>query len=167
MRLKVLLARLLYWFISLKEDPKKIFTGLEMSSNDEVLEIGCAIGYHTFPLADIAEDGHVYAVDISEDLVEYAKKRKNENNQNLTFICEDAENLSLKNKNFDKIVCFNTLHDLDSPRDAIQNWLDHLKTDGLFLFKDAEISPEGIVNYSDEKLSKVKKQNEIQVLKKT
>ena len=127
-----------------------------MDLDDDILEIGCAIGFHTFPLADLAEDGEAYTVDISEDAIDYIKKKRREKDyQNITPICEDARELDLQNKEFDKIVCFDTLHDLDAPKKALNRWLKRLKNGGLFLYRDPEIDPDTILDSSTKKLSKI------------
>jgi len=93
---------------------------LEVDSDDNILEIGYAIGFHTFQLADLAKDGEIYAVDISEDAVDYLKKKRGKDDRNITPICKDARHVDLQNKEFDKIVCFDTLHDLYAPKKSIE-----------------------------------------------
>jgi hypothetical protein len=47
MPVKLLIVRVLYRLKSLREDPIEIFRELGVESTDQILEIGCAIGYPT------------------------------------------------------------------------------------------------------------------------
>jgi cyclopropane fatty-acyl-phospholipid synthase-like methyltransferase len=67
MSLKLILARLLYWWKALFENPVELFNRIGVESTDHVLEIGCAIGYHATALAQIASKGTVIAVDSWKD----------------------------------------------------------------------------------------------------
>ncbi len=167
MSAKVLLARIIYWFAGLKEDPHELFSRIGVEKDDEILEMGCAIGFHTFPLADLAEDGKVYAVDISEEFIDYMeRKSKNEGYENIVPLCEDAEEIGLENEDLDKIVCFDTLHELEDPGNGLRDMLDHLRSNGLFLYRDPEISVEKILEYSERDLVYVEEIKRTHVFKK-
>jgi hypothetical protein len=64
---KLVVVRALYGLKGLIEDPEGQFRSLGVGKDDRILEIGCAIGYHTLPLARIARQGKVYAVDVWEE----------------------------------------------------------------------------------------------------
>lgn len=167
MSAKVLLARILYWFTGLKEDPYELFSRIGVEEDDDILELGCAIGFHTFALADLAEDGKIYAVDISEEFITYIeRKSKNEGYRNIVPICEDAEEIGLENKDLDKTVCFDTLHHLDDPEKGLREILDHLEPSGLFLYRDPELSAETVLEYSEGKLVELFETKKVHVFKK-
>jgi len=154
MSLKLLLVRALYRLRSLREDPVKLFQELGVRSTDQILEIGCAIGYHTLALAELAREGKVYAVDIWEEGLRFLQSRLKPG-QNVRLICRSAEELELPRGSLDKIFCFDTLHELPHPKKAVQRWADLLKEDGKFYFKDPKITPEQVERFSDGRLSKV------------
>ncbi len=152
---KVALARLIYWFRGFSDDPVELFKAVGVEVDDEILEIGCAIGFHTFPLADIASDGKVYAVDIWQEGLAYLKGRT-KTTENVTIRCCAAESIEFPQSSLDKIVCFDTLHEIVKPGQALRKWVGFLKTDGKFLFKDPEIRPETIKKLSRGKLRREK-----------
>jgi len=167
MSLKIAIAKILYKFIGFREDPHELFRESGVDPDDHILEIGSTIGFHTFPLAEIADNGKVYAVDISEEAIEHLKKkREKKGSDNIVPICGDAADLKLKNKELDKIVCFDTLHDIEDPKKALNNWLKHLKSGGLFLYRDPEISSDKISEYSNQELSKSDELLDVKVFKK-
>jgi hypothetical protein len=53
MSLKLILARLLYYWKALFENPVELFNRIGVGSTDHILKIGCAIGYHTTALAQV------------------------------------------------------------------------------------------------------------------
>ncbi|MEF8836102.1 MAG: class I SAM-dependent methyltransferase [Candidatus Thermoplasmatota archaeon] len=164
---KLLLARLAYWLLSFKENPHEVFNRIGVEKEDHILEIGCAIGFHTFPLADLAEEGHIYAVDISEEFIDFLeKKRKKKGYENITPICEDAEKIGLKNEKLDKVVCFRTIHDMQNPEKALENWLSHLRSGSLLLYRDPEISIDSIIEYSEEELVEVDEIEDVHLFRK-
>ncbi len=167
MSAKVLLARIIYWFAGLKEDPHELFSRIGVEKDDEILDIGCAIGFHTFHLADLAEDGKVYAVDISEEFIDYMEKKSKDGcYENIVPLCEDAEEIGLEYKDLDKIVCFDTLHELEDPENGLREMLDHLRSNGLFLYRDPEISAETVLEYSEGKLVELFETKSVHVFKK-
>ena len=73
--MKLMVARLSYWLRGLFEDPVALFKALGVESSDRILEIGCAIGYHTLPLAEIASEGKIYANDVWQGGLVYLQKQ--------------------------------------------------------------------------------------------
>ena len=132
-----------------------IFKRLGIESDDQILEIGCAIGYHTLALAKLAREGKLYAVDIWAEGLKFLQSRI-EPGQAVELICRSAEELELPRRSLDKIFCFDTLHELPHPEKAVQRWADLLKEDGRFYFKDPKISPEQVEQLSNGRLRQVK-----------
>jgi len=60
-------VRLIYWLKGLSEDPVALFRELGVGESGNILEIGCAIGYHTIPLA-VGHAG-LFAPDAAPDAV--------------------------------------------------------------------------------------------------
>ncbi|MFQ6117498.1 MAG: class I SAM-dependent methyltransferase [Candidatus Bipolaricaulia bacterium] len=154
MSLKLLLVRALYRLKSLREDPVDIFKRLGVESNDQILEIGCAIGYHTLALAELVREGKIYAVDIWEEGLRFLRSRI-EPGQAIEPICRSAEDIEFPSGSLDKIFCFDTLHELPHPEEAVQRWAGFLKEDGRFYFKDPKIPPEQVERFSNGRLRKV------------
>lgn len=152
MSIKVKIANFLYWFKSLREDPAELFKKLDIEETDVVLEIGCATGFYTRAVSNVSNDGKIYAVDISEDFISYVDKTTSDN---VETICRSAEKINLADDSVDKIVCFNTLHELPDAREALKAWAGILKKDGRFLYRDPEIPAEDILELSEGELREI------------
>ncbi len=84
---------------------------LPKDRNIDILELGCGEGIGSIFLA---ENGHrVTAIDIDEEYIKNAKK--NINNDNIDFICEDF--LSMEYGKFDAVISLGILHMLDKKDD--------------------------------------------------
>lgn len=144
---KLVLARLLYWWRGLFEDPVQLFIRVGVESTDSVLEIGCAIGFYTTALAQIASNGRVLAVDTWEEGIAFIGRRPG-NEQNVELICMDAELLELPSSSLDKVVCFDTFHEVPDHERALERWVTFLKKRGKFYYRDPVFSPQGIERIS-------------------
>jgi len=157
MSLKRGIVRLIYWLKSFSENPVELFRALGIEESDSILEIGCAIGYHTFALAQIAVKGKgkIYAVDIWEEGLAHLKDRL-QPDQHVEPILSSAGTVELPPSSLDKVVCFNTLHEVPNPDKALEKWTAFLKRGGEFLYLDPEIPPEKIQPLSKERLHHVR-----------
>jgi ubiquinone/menaquinone biosynthesis C-methylase UbiE len=153
MGLKLLLVRIIYRLKGLFENPVELFKTLGIESNDHILEIGCAIGYHSFALAKVASNGKIYAVDIWEEGLEHLK-RNIKPGQNIEIIHSGAEAVDLPQSSVDKVVCFDTLHEVPDSENTLKKLIGFLKEGGKFYYRDPEISAQKIEENSEVKLSK-------------
>jgi ubiquinone/menaquinone biosynthesis C-methylase UbiE len=154
MRLRI--VRLLYWLKGLFECPIELFQELGVGSRDRILEIGCAIGYHTLPLAKIASKGRVYAVDIWEEGLAFLRHTARLI-ENIEIIYKSGEAVDLPPSSIDKVICFDTLHDIPESDTAIDKWTGFLREGGMLFYRDPIIPPERIPPLSGGKLHEVKK----------
>jgi len=152
--MKLTIARLLYGLKGLFDNPVELFRALGVDSDDWILEVGCAVGYHTLPLATIAADGKVCAVDIWEEALAYLEQRALSFG-NLQVVCCSADALPFPRASFDKILCFDTLHELPEPTEAVTEWSAFLRRDGKLFFRDPVIPPEKIQALSKGRLHHV------------
>ncbi len=83
---------------------------------DEIwADIGCGPGYFTLPLAK--QVSSVFAVDISEEMLNVCKKRANENFiENIEYIKTDGEIIPLEDNSVDKVLLANVFHEFDNRR---------------------------------------------------
>ena len=64
---------------------------LDIQDGMKVLEIGAGSGYHAAVMAKLAGSGHVYAVEVNEDLAQFARENlKKTGIGNVTVIVEDG-----------------------------------------------------------------------------
>ncbi|HDS28898.1 MAG TPA: class I SAM-dependent methyltransferase [Candidatus Acetothermia bacterium] len=143
MTAKLLIARIVYWLQGLRENPRDLFCELGVEPTDHVLEIGCALGYHTAPLASIVTRGKLCAVDVWREGIDHARTRIG-SAHHVQLLCLSADTVSLPASSLDKIVCFDTLHALPDPAQAVKQWTTWLKPGGVLLYKDPEIPPDDV-----------------------
>lgn len=102
-----------------------------ISSETEVLEIGCGGGYFTQEI--VKSKAHVVAIDISPDLLEVALKKVRDSN--VLFKVGNAYDLSFQDNTFDTIVGSSILHHLDIDK-ALVEFYRVLKPGGTILFTE-------------------------------
>jgi ABC-2 type transport system ATP-binding protein len=101
-----------------------------LSDLGEVLELGCGTGYFTEVVAQNAD--HVFATDISDELLERAKIRLNEID-NITIQKENCTSTSFSSNQFDTLFMANLIHVIENPSLALQECYRILKDDGVLI----------------------------------
>jgi ABC-2 type transport system ATP-binding protein len=96
----------------------------------EVLELGCGTGYFTEAIAKKSK--HVIATDLSEELLENAKKRLSRI-EHITFQKENCYRTSFKSEKFDTVFMANLIHVIEDPSKVLQECFRVLKVDGLLI----------------------------------
>ena len=100
-----------------------------------VLECGCGTGIYTRSLAETGAE--IVAVDISQDLLDYGRKRCSATN--VTFKQVDLENPgNLEDTSFDVLIGVSILHHLELPK-ALVAIRSKLKHGALFAFSEPNI----------------------------
>ncbi len=83
---------------------KELFSRAKINENDRVLDIGCGGGITSFEASKlVGENGYVIGADISEILLNLAK-RKYSNIKNLEFKYCDVQNYDFEKKTFNKVI---------------------------------------------------------------
>ena len=104
----------------------------------KILDIGCGAGFFSILLA--AKGYDVTGIDLTESMIEEAAALAAEEKSNARFQVMDAEKLAFPDKTFDVIVSRNVTWNLPHPEKAYVEWLRVLKTGGLLLNYDAQVS---------------------------
>ncbi|MGE5630928.1 MAG: class I SAM-dependent methyltransferase [Caulobacteraceae bacterium] len=72
--------------------PFKILDDIGLKEGDVMADIGCGIGYFTFPASEIVgESGKVYAMDIFPEMLEEVARKAEEKNSSNVVIVETSE----------------------------------------------------------------------------
>lgn len=118
---------------------KTISKILEVTENNEVIEIGCGAGH----ILEIIEKGHLTGLDLSEFLLGLAKEKLKDKKVNL--VKGDAQNLppEIRNKKFDKIICSELLEHVPNPEKVIDEILEIAHPKSVVVIS---ISNEKIIN---------------------
>ena len=97
---------------------------LTLNKEDRLLEVGCGAGNI---LAEI-EEGERHGIDISNYLLEKAKKRLN---KEVYLEKADAQNLPFRNGSFDRIICSEVIEHVINPLLLLSEMARVLRPDGI------------------------------------
>ena len=90
----------------LKPMGDEIIKALQIKPEDIVLDVASGTGEPAFTIAEIVNNGQVYATDVSNKMLEVAQEYADENNiENIDFKVADVSDLPFRNNLFDKISC--------------------------------------------------------------
>ncbi|MGI9379093.1 MAG: class I SAM-dependent methyltransferase [Methyloligellaceae bacterium] len=107
--------------------------------NMEVLEFGCGTG--TTALAHAPFVKHIRATDISEKMIDIARRKQSEQNiDNITFEQTTIEDLDIPSESTDAVLAHSILHLLEDRDGVIGKVYDMLKPGGLFISSTACLS---------------------------
>lgn len=88
----------------------KLLAILNMSSKDQVLDLGCGLGAITEYLSDVTQ-AHLIGIDIAGEAVRRAQDRTREKRNRLEFHEADIEQLSFPLETFSCIIAIDSLYD--------------------------------------------------------
>ena len=96
----------------------------------EVLELGCGTGYFTESIVKNAK--HVFATDLSEELLGKARERLGESDK-ITFQKENGMAITFTSNKFDTVFMANVIHVIENPQRVLQECYRVLKDNGLLV----------------------------------
>jgi len=103
----------------------------------KILDIGCGPGLLLFEIKKIFPEGKLIGVDSSEQMLEIAKEKVEQNNiDELELMKGLAEDIPLPNDDIEVVVCLNCLHDFKDAQQTIEQVYRVLRSGGIFILKD-------------------------------
>jgi len=102
----------------------------------DILEVGTGKGYLTMALAK--KGYRITTVDISDEEQEFAKLNINYHKleDRVVFKTDDAEKLSFKDNSFNIVLSVNTMHHLNSPFLAVDEFIRVVDSEGKVIISD-------------------------------
>ncbi|MBL7576367.1 demethylmenaquinone methyltransferase / 2-methoxy-6-polyprenyl-1,4-benzoquinol methylase [Peptoniphilus asaccharolyticus DSM 20463] len=123
------------WDVFCKHDTekiRKILSFLKIETGDKVLDVGTGTGVLVpFLLEKVKESGEILAIDISEKMIEVAKRKLQASN--LEFVNGDALSFDLKKDYYDHAVCYSMFPHFQDKRYAIDKLKEYLKVGGKII----------------------------------
>lgn len=103
-----------------------------------VLEIGCGTGTQLIEIKKQRENVKCYGIDISEDMLEIAKKKCGKLNLDIDFYQQNMNDLKFRDNYFDVVIASLSLHEVDhnTRKKAIKEITRVLKKNGKFILFD-------------------------------
>lgn len=121
---------------------QKLILGNGLEKGMKVIDVGSGAGIMTAWLASqVGSEGHVVAVDNSEEQLQVAKKRAQSFGlENITYYVLSAYDVEQLEMEFDAVYCRFLLHHLHSPRKAIKAYFSVLRNKGIYFGQEGIVS---------------------------
>jgi ubiquinone/menaquinone biosynthesis C-methylase UbiE len=112
--------------------PERTLLQMGLREGDLMADIGCGIGYFTFPASEIVGDsGKVYAVDVSEEMLKDVEKIIQEKNiSNVETMLTDGSMPGLEHSGITFAFTSNVLHEIEDAEGFIQGIKNILAANG-------------------------------------
>ena len=125
--------------------PEKTLDELGLLKSDTVADIGCGIGYFSIPAAEIAKENIVYALDPSQEMLDYLAA--NSNSPNLKLVKTDEYDFKIEGASIDFALMANVFHEIDDKPRFMEEIKRILKDHGRlavieFQKKETEMGPD-------------------------
>lgn len=110
--------------------PYEVLKKLGIKSNDIVADIGCGPGYFTIPASEYLDNTKIYALDISEDMLNHLKSINQ--SEKIVAVKTEPYNLKLPNKTVTFALLVSVIHEIDNLDKFIGEINRILKVNGRF-----------------------------------
>ncbi len=120
-----------------EERTSLLLKNMDIESGDIIADIGAGSGYHVFKMAEIAEDGLVYAVDIQEEmLAEINRKMEDTGIKNIRPIKGSEKSVNLPENSVDKVLIVDVYHEISFPKELMASLYSAMRKDAqLYLIE--------------------------------
>lgn len=120
--------------------PDQVLSHLNIKQGDVIGDVGCGIGYFTFPFADVVgSNGKVIATDISDIMLEELTRRvKDREYKNISIIKSSVDDMCINENSVDILFTSTLIHELDDLQGFTTSAVKTLKTNGKLAYLDFE-----------------------------
>jgi len=114
-----------------KVETEAAFLLLNPKEDEKILDIGCGTGNFSLKLASLECD--VAGIDVSEKMLEVAKKKASETGYDICFKNMSGNLMNFNDDTFDKIICMAVFEFVENPEELYSNMLRVLKPNGTIV----------------------------------
>lgn len=115
-----------------EEKTARLLANMNLNPNDVVADIGAGSGYHVFKMASMLSKGHIYAVDIQEEMLAAIKEKIQETaTSNVTPVQGNLKNVNLPEHSIDKVLMVDVYHEFEYPLEMMASIKKALKDSGV------------------------------------
>ena len=114
-----------------EENVSTLLKNMNIQPGDTVADIGAGSGYHVFRMAPMANNGHIYAVDIQAEMLQAIQsKKKNRNITNVEIVLSTEKSINLPDNSVDKVLLVDVYHEFNHPYEMMQSIKKALRPNG-------------------------------------
>jgi len=120
------------------QKPHEVLSALDLKPGEVIADIGAGSGYFTFRLAHhVGNTGHVYAVDVSPDMILHINRRIRElKATNVSSILADADDPLLSDATVNRFFFCNSWHHIEKQKKYLMLMKRMLKPGGQVVMID-------------------------------
>lgn len=114
-----------------EENTSMLLNNMEIKAGDTIADIGAGSGYHVFKMAAMAHKGHIYAVDIQDEMLAVIQQKKNATGvAHISTVKGGVKSVNLTENTIDKVLMVDVYHEFDYPAEIIASIKNALRPDG-------------------------------------
>ncbi len=100
-----------------------------------LVDLGAGTGFFTAPLAALAPETRIYALDVQQEMISYMEEKMPEN---VVPLLIDGRKIPLEENSVDGLLCINVYHEIPDRPAMLKEIRRILKPDGVLLLLDWE-----------------------------
>ena len=127
-----------------EEKTSLLMRNMEIQPSDTIADIGAGSGYHVFPMASVAREGLVFAVDIQQEMLNAIQRKQQQRGvTNVELIRGSEKSTNLPENSVNKALLVDVYHEFSFPRELMESIKTALRPDGkLYLIEYRAEDPE-------------------------
>ena len=120
-----------------EENTSRLLQNIDIQPSDTIADIGAGSGYHVFKMAKIASEGHIYAVDIQDEMLEAIQRKKESlGNRNIATVKGGEQSANLPQNSVDKVLMVDVYHEFNFPVEMLASIHKAMRKNGkLYLIE--------------------------------
>lgn len=120
------------------QKPDEVVVALDLKEGENIADIGAGSGYFSFRFSKaVAEQGRVFAVDISPDMIRHMNRRNRDlGTTNVVTLLADENDPLLPNRSINKVFICNTWHHIGDQGNYLELIKQALKPGGQVIMVD-------------------------------
>ncbi|MCB0793878.1 MAG: methyltransferase domain-containing protein [Flavobacteriales bacterium] len=114
-----------------EEKPDRMLARMRIEPTDRIADVGCGTGFHAIRMARSAAEGHVYAVDVQQVMLDSVRTRaRREGLGNVSALLGNDTLTGLPIGGIDKVLLVDVYHELAYPFEIMTDLVASLAPDG-------------------------------------
>lgn len=120
-----------------EENTSTLLENMNITKTDDIADIGAGSGYHVFKMAEIAQAGTIYAVDIQDEMLAAMREKKLVRKiTNVALVKGSEKSVNLAPNSVDKVLIVDVYHEMNFPYEMMASVKKAMRDDAkLYLIE--------------------------------